>query len=157
MGNATAVIDRFEQGATSVENALRGLPGDLETRDPGPGKWSIWKIAAHIADAELVTAARLRWIAAEPGSALKAYDQDLWAENLAYGRREVKDSLALFLALRKGTATLLRNLPENAWSRTGVHEERGELSLLDVVIGATEHTEHHAQQINAIRAGAAAA
>jgi hypothetical protein len=157
MSQHRELIGRFEQGAAGVEKALRGLPTEVESREPAPGKWSIRKIAAHIADAELVIAARVRWVAAEPGSPLKAYTQELWEERLGYDKRDASSSLELFLALRRSTAALLRNMPESAWSQRGIHEERGELTLADIVAGATEHIEQHAKQIDSIRTGAAAA
>lgn len=157
MPQYTELINLFEQGASNVEKALRGVTAEIENREPAPGKWSIRKIIAHIADAELVIAARVRWVAAEPGSPLKAYNQELWEERLAYDKRDATSSLELFLALRRSTAALLRNLPESAWSQKGIHEERGELSLADIVSGATEHIEHHAEQIASIRSGSTAA
>lgn len=157
MSQYTELINRFEQGAGSVEKAIGGVSADIENREPAPGKWSIRKIAAHIADAELVISARVRWVAAEPGSPLKAYNQDLWEARLGYDNRDANSSLELFRALRRSTAALLRNLPESAWSQKGVHEERGELSLAEIVSGATEHIEHHAEQIASIRSGTAAA
>lgn len=157
MSQSRELIERFEHGAAAVEKAVRGVPTEIESREPVPGKWSIRKIAAHIADAELVIAARVRWVAAEPGSPLKAYNQELWEERLAYDKRDANSSLELFLVLRRSTAALLRNLPESAWSQKGIHEERGALTLADIVAGATDHIEQHAKQIESIRTSAAAA
>lgn len=157
MATHTELIERFERGARSVEKALRGVPAGIEDREPAPGKWTIRKIAAHIADSELVIAGRVRWIAAEPGSALKAFNQNLWEEKLAYDKRDTNSSMELFLALRRSTSALLRQMPETAWSQKGIHEERGELSLAEIVEGAAEHIENHAEQINSIRTAAAAA
>jgi hypothetical protein len=78
------LIRRYEQGVPLVEEALRDVPEAILDRVPAPGKWTIRQIAAHLADSELVISARLRWIAAEPGSPLKAFDQDKWASSLGY-------------------------------------------------------------------------
>ena len=52
-------------------------PERLDHR-PAPGKWSIREQLAHLADAEMVIAARIRWAAAEPGIGVVGYDQDKW-------------------------------------------------------------------------------
>src|SRR5262245_8290813 len=49
-----------------------------------PGKWSIGMVIAHLADAELVGAFRLRMILAHERPALTPYDQDRWAARLRY-------------------------------------------------------------------------
>jgi DinB superfamily len=151
------LLDRFENGTTVFEDALRGVPPAVADRVPAPGKWSIRQIAAHLADAELVGAVRMRFIAAQPGSPLKAYDQDVWANELAYTKLPVEDSLAAFRAARKYTSTMLRNLPESAFTRTGMHEERGEESLQRLVELYCDHTDHHARQIRELRGKLAAA
>jgi hypothetical protein len=145
------LIRRFEQGAASLEEALRNVPESVLDRAPAPGKWTIRQLAAHLADAELVIAGRLRWVAAEPGSPLKGFDQDKWAEGLGYTRQSPQESLDVFRALRRSTARLLRNLPDSAWQNTGKHEERGELTLRDLVEGSSGHAERHIEQIRRVR------
>jgi hypothetical protein len=39
------------------------------------------------------------------------------------------------------------NLPENAWSRIGIHPENGAMSLERIVRGYAEHGEAHIDQI----------
>lgn len=158
MSQHDEVIRSYEQGVTVLEDALRSVPLELLDRAPAPGKWTIRQIVAHLADSELVVAARLRWIAAEPGSLLKAFDQDKWANTLGYEHQSPQDSFELFRSLRKITTAMLRQLPESAWSRTGRHEERGEMTLLQMVENYKGHAEHHAAQIRQIRGqlGAAA-
>ena len=145
------LIRRFELGINALEEALRGVPEEMLDRPPAPGKWTIREIAAHLADAEVVISTRMRWVAAEPGSPLKAFDQDKWAASLGYGCQSPQDSLDVFRALRRASARMLRSLPEAAWNRTGHHEERGELSLQQLVEGSCGHGERHAQQILDVR------
>src|SRR6185295_6353552 len=44
----------------------------------GPGKWSVHQVVAHLADNELATCARSRWMLNEEHPTLAGYDQDLW-------------------------------------------------------------------------------
>lgn len=145
------LIARYENGAAVFESALRGLPDELLDVPPAPGKWTIRQIAAHVGDAELVACARFRWIAAEPGSPLKPFDQDKWADALRYKEQSPEEILDMFRALRRVTAAMLRRLPEEAWNRIGVHEERGPVSLERMVELYTTHAVHHANQIMKMR------
>jgi hypothetical protein len=145
------LIRRYEQGVSLVDEALRDVPEAMLDHVPAPGKWTIRQIAAHLADSELVISARLRWIAAEPGSPLKAFDQDKWARSLGYQHQSPQDLVELMRSLRRTTATMLRSLPESAWAHTGRHEERGDVSLRQMVDSYSGHAEHHAQQIRELR------
>jgi len=56
-----------------------GLSADEVAQRPAPDKWSIQELAAHLADDELVGAYRIRMILSFPGTAIEAFDQDIWA------------------------------------------------------------------------------
>jgi hypothetical protein len=81
----------------------------------------------------------------------------MWANELAYTKLPVEQALAAFSAARKYTCTMLRNLPEAAFSRIGMHEERGEESLRCLVELYCDHTDNHARQIRELRSRLAAA
>jgi hypothetical protein len=53
-------------------------PSKLRKR-PAPDKWSVTEILAHLGDAEIVTAWRIRSILGAPGTPIQAYDQDAWS------------------------------------------------------------------------------
>jgi hypothetical protein len=146
-----ALIDRFENGIQLIESATRGAEEAFCDRPPAPGKWSIRQIVTHVTDADVVAAMRFRLIAAQPGSRLTPFDQEVWAERLGYNRQPLSDALKAFVAVRKYTAQMLRNLPEAAWSNTAVHEERGEVSLAAYVEHMCVHAENHAEQIRKAR------
>ncbi|MFB3915395.1 MAG: DinB family protein [Terriglobales bacterium] len=145
------LISRYERGIETFDKALEGVSPDLLNRAPAPGKWSIRQLAIHVAESEMVGCVRLRFIAAEPGSPLKAYDQDKWANLLGYEQQDPAQARALFRAVRQATAAMLRTLPLAAWENIGMHEERGAVSLREMVELLTRHAEHHSQQIRHLR------
>ncbi len=157
MSRHDELISRYEKGIAAMEDALRGVPEDVIDRVPAPGKWTIRQQAVHVAEAEMVGCVRIRWMAAEPGVPLKAYDQDKWAASLDYGQRSTQDAIELFRVLRKNTTAMLRALPESAWSHSGMHEERGDVTVEEMVELCAEHAEHHAQHIKETRKRFAAA
>ena len=97
---------------------IRGLGKKQLTRRPGPGKWSIAEILAHLADAELVVGFRLRLMLASNGTPIQAFDQDAWAETFSYNRRDPKTSLETFRTLRQNNLRLLSAVPRRLWRTT---------------------------------------
>jgi hypothetical protein len=151
MSTLAETLERFRRGAELLAVVLTGVYGDETDFAPAPGKWNIRQIIAHLADAELVGAMRFRRVIAEENPKLGAYDQDAWANNLDYARRQPKQSLESFRRVRAENYELLKPLPESVFERTGVHEERGELSLRQLVDIHADHAETHARQMQSIR------
>ena len=134
---------------------LASLVDDLSTEDllqrPAPEKWCIREIVAHLADDELVGAYRIRLILSAPGTAIQAFDQDVWARTGRYGTSDVRESLALYRALRSANLRLLQSLSAEEWDMFGVHAERGVESLRDIAMYFAGHDINHFRQIESIR------
>ncbi|MFY9224279.1 MAG: DinB family protein [Blastocatellia bacterium] len=145
------IVERFRSAPGKLERSIDGLGEyQLEFR-PAPGKWNIREIAIHLCDSEIVAAHRIRRVLAEDDAKLTSYDQDLWASNLKYGKRNLNNGVELFRLLRKSTSELFEGLTEADWERTGIHDEHGKMTLLDLVRLYAEHCENHVAQIRQIR------
>src|SRR3954469_16451350 len=66
-----------------------------------PGKWTVREILIHISDAETVLLDRLRRIVCEEKPLLAAFDQDRWARQLFYDRRDMHLVKMQFQAARR--------------------------------------------------------
>lgn len=150
------VLSRYEAGTQLLSEALAAIPRNELDRSPAPGQWNARQIALHIVDAEIVGAARLRMLAAEPGSTLKAYAGDVWGARLGYDKLSLEPALELFVALRRCTSEMLRGLPREAWSNRGVHEGSGEVTLESYLLAHCEHAEAHVDEILALSSPVAA-
>ena len=151
MSNLAETLERYRRGPELLAVVLTGVYGDEMDFTTAPGKWSLRTVMAHLADSELVAAHRFRQVIAEDKPTLVAFDQDAWAKNLDYARRPPKQSLEAFRRVRAETYDLLKALPENAFERTGIHSERGPLTLGQMLTTFADHAEKHARQIQAIR------
>jgi hypothetical protein len=145
------ILERYRRGAELLAMATTGVAGTELDYKPSEDKWSIRQIVCHLADAEAVTVTRLRVIAAEDNPSLTAWDQDAWAKNLDYGRRKISQALETFRRLRGENYELVKDLPEAAFARAGVHTQRGRVTLLDIVRYDAHHVENHVKQIQAAR------
>ena len=137
--------------ANRLAGALRGVARDEVARRPKPKKWSMLEILVHLRDCEIVYGSRIRKMIAEEGGALMPFDQDRWADSLAYRREEPKVALASFVALRKANLALLAVLGKKALDRHGIHPAYGRLTVRDLAVHWAAHDDKHIGQVRAIR------
>ena len=142
---------RLQQAAPKKLAALiKGKNSKQLMRRPAPDKWSVAEIAAHLADAELAISWRLRQILANNAISIQAYDQDAWARTFNYAKRDPRESLANYRALREANVALLKSVPRKLWDNYGIHQERGNESVSHVVKMVAGHDLNHLQQIEKI-------
>jgi hypothetical protein len=136
-----------------LRRLVRGLTEKQLAKKPAPAKWSIREIVAHLADGEVVLGGRYRFIAAMDRPPLPGYDQDAFVANLGVDRAATADLLDDFAMSRAVNLGLLERLDENAWSRVGLHAERGEESIAHLVTLYAGHDRIHLAQVETIRVG----
>lgn len=151
MSEIAELLERFRRGPELVASALTGAAGSEVDYRPSPEQWSVRQIVAHLSDSEMSAAFRFRRIIAEENPHFDGFDQDLWAEKLDYAKRKYSQSLEMFRRVRAENYELLKDLPEEAFQRTGIHSERGQLTLLELLRIYARHPEKHADQIARVR------
>jgi hypothetical protein len=152
MSQIADVLERFRRGGELLSTATLGCAGMEADFKPSPGQWSVRQIVCHLSDTQIVTGMRLRLIIAEDKPTLGAFDQEAWANHLNYDARKISHAIETFRRLRTDDYELLKDLPPEAFERTGNHAERGVLTLGQLVQQQAEHVESHVQQIQAVRA-----
>jgi DinB family protein len=145
-------LERFRRGAELVAVATTGAAGSMLDYTPGEGKWGIRTIVCHLADTEIVFAMRIRQMLAEDNPIIPAIEQDLWAERLDYSKRKLSQAIETFRRTRADNYELLKDLPEEAFARTGQHTKRGIVTVMDMLKIFALHPEKHVGQIQAVRA-----
>jgi hypothetical protein len=137
---------------SKLRKMTRGLtPKQLKWR-PEAGKWSMAEIVAHLADVEIVISWRMRSIIGASGTTIQPFDQDAWASVFQYGKRDAKQSIAVFAVLRENNLAMLRALPREAWDSYGMHLERGKETVAHVARMLAGHDSNHLLQIESIAA-----
>ena len=129
---------------------IKGAPASRLRKRPAADTWSVQEILAHLADAEIVIAFRMRLILGAPGVPIVAYDQDSWVSSGHYETRDPRQSLEQFRILREGNLALLESLTPGQWKHYGMHSERGKETIAHVVRMTAGHDLNHLQQIERI-------
>ena len=143
MNQVAAAIESYESGPEKLRGACAGLDGPTLNRRVGPGEWSIMENAVHLLDSDLASTHRMRRIVAEDRPLLVAYDENAFIARLPGERNELHEVLDLFEANRRFTARWLRTLAPEAFARTGIHSQRGEVTLLRILEIYAHHVDHH--------------
>jgi len=145
------LLERFRRGAELLAVVTTGAAGPELDFAP-EGKWGVRTIVCHLADTEAVNVMRFRQMIAEDNPTLIPWDQNKWAANLDYKKRKISQPIETFRRLRGENYELLKDQPEETFSRTAQHQERGSVTVLDMLRLHAEHVEKHVQQIQAVRA-----
>jgi hypothetical protein len=143
-------LELLQSAPAKVTGLIHGRSREELTRKPAPEKWSVAQIIAHLADAEIAIAWRLRQILSKNQVAIDAYDQDLWANAFHYEQRDPQQSLAAYRALREADVVLLKSVDLKLWDNYGVHSERGHESIHHMTKMTAGHDLNHIKQIEAI-------
>jgi len=125
---------------------IASVPPEKLNRPPAPGKWSLAAIVAHLAEAEIALSWRYRQIAEKEDAALTGYDQNVWYRLGDYDSRDSQESLLQFRLLREANLRMFARLTPDDWLRSGIHSERGRLTMKDLVAQAAGHDLSHLQQ-----------
>jgi len=133
--------------AARLARTFQKVPSRLWRRRPKRGEWSMVEVLAHLADAEVAFAFRLRKMVSEPRPTLVTWDQEAWATGLRYNRRDPRGLLATFRALRDSNLAILRALPRARWSLVGRHPEYGPIRVDQLVAHYAEHDLNHLNQL----------
>jgi hypothetical protein len=136
--------------ATTLAGLIKDVSISNLRKRPEPEQWSVVEILAHLADSELVCGWRIRAILAAPGTTIQAYDQNAWNLSGHYAARDPGECVEQFGAMRKANLSLLNSLAPEQWSLYGIHAERGQESVEQIVSLIAGHDLNHIQQINRI-------
>ena len=142
-----ALIKRYEEGSSKLRDAFAKVPREAWKWRPDGGKWSVYEVVCHCADAETNAAARIRYLVAEEKPVIQAFDQDRWATVLDYHSQKIELALAAVDVMRAQTVNLLRQMSEESWAAEGNHTESGLYTAEDWLTIYAEHLEKHARQI----------
>jgi hypothetical protein len=112
---------------SQLDEALALFAGITEEKSLSryaPEKWSIRQVLNHVTDTERAFVFRALWFARGFDSPLPGYDQDIAAASAGAESVPWSEHVAEYRAVRLSTISLFRNMPQGAWSRTGIASDK---------------------------------
>lgn len=105
-------------------------------------KWTAKEVLGHVCDSERIFAYRALRIARSDATPLEGFEQDDYVRNGGFAQRPLSDVVEDFIAVRRATLSLLRNLDEAAWTRRGI-ANKNEVSVRALAYIIAGHELHH--------------
>jgi hypothetical protein len=105
-------------------------------------KWSAKEVLGHVCDTERVFAYRALRIARADATPMEGFEQDDYVRNGPFAYRTLADLIEDYIAVRRATLSLLRNLDEAAWCRRGI-ANKNEVSVRGLTYIIAGHELHH--------------
>ena len=107
-----------------------------------PEKWNAKEVMGHVCDTERIFAYRALRIARGDQTPLAGFEQDDYVKHGPFAAAPMAEIIEDYIAVRRATLTLLRNLDEAAWGQRGV-ASKNEVSVRALAYMIAGHELHH--------------
>ncbi len=137
--------DIVEVLSTQLDEALSFLAGISEEQSLyryAPDKWSMRELLGHVNDGERVFMFRAMWFARGFEDALPGFDQEIGFKAAGSDNVSWANHMREFNAIRSATIAFFRNLPEDAWSRSGIASDNS-FTVRAIAYIVAGHVSHH--------------
>ncbi|MGC1371820.1 MAG: DinB family protein [Candidatus Sulfotelmatobacter sp.] len=114
------ILSVLEQQRRQTMLLLSGRNEDDGNIRYAPDKWSAKEVLGHVCDTERIFAYRTLRIARGDSTPLPGFEQDDYVRSGPFANCTLSSLVEEFIAVRRATLSLLRNLDEAAWMRRGV-------------------------------------
>jgi uncharacterized damage-inducible protein DinB len=105
-------------------------------------KWSLKEVLGHINDTERIMSYRALRISRGDTTPMEGFEQDDYVRNGPFARRTLADLIEDYIAVRRATISLFRNLDDSAWTRRGI-ANKNEVTVRALVYIIAGHELHH--------------
>lgn len=139
-------IEIFEQCRADIAEVERFASVFSLSMDkkPSDGGWTASQCLAHLADAEISLALRLRMMLTSDGYKFSSWDEDAFA--VIKEDRDPRISIETFKSLRLGNIEILQSLSEKDLARTGARPNGEQITIIDYVARMSSHVRAHLEQ-----------
>jgi hypothetical protein len=137
--NILAALDEQRRQMLLLLSGRTEADGDLRY---APDKWSLKEVLGHVNDTERIMTYRALRIARNDATPIEGYEEDDYVRNGPFGQRPLSDLIEDYIAVRRATVSLFRNLDEAAWSRRGV-ANKNEVTVRALAYFVAGHELHH--------------
>jgi FMN phosphatase YigB (HAD superfamily) len=135
----------------STPAVLRGLTRGLDASSwfyrPKPDDWGMTELVCHLRDSEReIHHMQIELFDGEDEPFIPRPDTSVWANQRDYLHEDGTSALIEFVAARRQTMELLKDVNPENWSRRARHAIFGPTNFLEVVAFMADHDRMHVQQ-----------
>lgn len=145
IGKAQSVEDPIAALELQLDDCLtlfKPLDSDKQLHRYAEGKWSIKEVVNHLTDAERIFSYRAMRIARNDQTPLAPFDENLYVAASNADHVEWDGLVHEFELVRNSSIQLLKNLPDEAWTRIGTASGIP-ISVRAMVLIMYGHVAHH--------------
>jgi hypothetical protein len=135
-------VARLEAQGSEILALLGPLDAGKQLYRYAEGKWSLKQVLGHIMDCERIFACRVLRFARADATPLPGFEENDYAVSAKSDDVPWADLLDEFAAVRKASVRLLKNLPAEAWMRTGTANNKT-ITVRALAFMLVGHAEHH--------------
>lgn len=142
-----AVLSKLAAAPGKFAALLSSLEDADSVENSNEAEWSPTRVFAHLRAANAILEPRLFFVLVRDNPPLVGYDDARWLEVARYDSLPVTESLESMRLHRGELVHALRGIVLEDWDRTGTHEVRGPMTVLEIARQITEHEDDHLAQI----------
>ncbi len=136
------IITQLQNQISETLNLLSKISAEKADFRYASGKWSVKELVGHIIDTERIFAYRALRIARGDKTPIEGYEQDDYVKNAKFGKYALADLAEEFALVRQSNILMFRNLPETAWYKRGIANNR-EISVRALAYISAGHEIYH--------------
>ncbi len=144
------LLAEYAKNCTELLELARSIGAEDLVKPPTESQWSAAFVIHHMADVDARFATRFLQILTADKPAIVAFDAEIYPAPLNYTQRNASDSLLAIAGLQAVVTNILSLVSDSDWSRVGIHSEKGEVTLSDILTLTNNHIVAHTNQLRQI-------
>ena len=141
------ILEQFDSATREFCEVARAIPSERLHVAQSEGEWSPAYVIHHLADSDAHFLVRFLNVLSSENPTIVPFDEEAFPIALHYPGRTVETSIAAIEASRAHAVDILKEVPDADWNRVGVHSQRGEMTLTDLLVLTTNHRKEHIEQL----------
>lgn len=141
------IVPAFKDQFAQTVQLLEGISEEQSLKSYAPGKWTIREVLNHVNDGERLFLSRAFWFARGFQDAMPSFEQDIAVKFARANETSWASLVEEFKAVRAATISFFDNLPEDAWSRSGIASDNP-VTVRAIAYIIAGHVAHHVNVLN---------
>ena len=136
------VVDVLAKQLEETIDFLSEISEEQSLHRYAPDKWSMRELLGHVNDTERVFMFRALWFARGFSDLLPSFDQEIGFKAAESDKISWASHVEEFRAIRSATLAFFRNLPADAWLRSGIASDNS-ITVRALAFIVAGHVSHH--------------